>query len=324
MKARHLLVLVGVTVGLLSWVSVQRGSHNVLIASTSSTSSTTPLQTSTTTTQRLPTTTSTIQAELPAGNGLSPFTSDVQTFIASRSGTSIDAALLDLNTGAIYRYSHGTSAHVDASIIKVELLEALLVKNHGTLPSASQSLARSMIVVSNNEATTQLWNNLGGSDALSNFGVSVGLVNTVVSKCVVCTNFPWPGWGLTTTNSLDQIALLRLIAEPNGLLDAHARTYISGLMSQVIPSERWGVSGGVPSASFVQLKNGWLPLHGMGDWEVNSIGWIHGAGRNYLAAVLTSGNPTMGYGIQSIERISSEFWRTRSSQTTTTTTLAGN
>jgi len=322
MKIR-LFALILVVAGLLSWLSVQNGSSNI---TTTTAMVTTSLPVSTTitvppsTTSTSTSTSTTLRVEPPSGDGLSPFTPELQGFINSRNGTSIDAAILDLNTDTVYRYSHGTKAHVDASIVKVAILEALLVKNHGVLPAASQELARLMIEVSSNEATTRLWNNLGGSDALTSFDTNVGLTSTVVSKCLVCPGFPWPGWGLTTTNSLDQLTLLKLIAKPNQWLTPAARNYISSLMSRVIPSERWGVSSGVPSPSFVQLKNGWLPLHGMSDWDINSIGWIHGGGRNYLAVVLTSGNPTMGYGVESIERISRQFWRTRSAQIATTTT----
>lgn len=315
----RLLSFLFVVVGLLGWLSVQNGPSRVT-TTTAIVTTTLPVVTTSTTLPPTTSTTTTLRIDPPSGDGLSPFTPELQTFINSRNGTSIDAAILDLNTDTIYRYSHGTKAHVDASIVKVAILEALLVKNHGVLPTASQELARLMIEVSSNEATTRLWNNLGGTDALTSFDTNVGLTNTVVSKCLVCSGFPWPGWGLTTTNSLDQLTLLKLIAVPNQWLNPAARNYISGLMSHVIPSERWGVSGGVPSSSFVELKNGWLPLHGMSDWDVNSIGWIHGAGRNYLAVVLTSGNPTMGYGVQSIERISGQFWRTRSAQIATTTT----
>jgi hypothetical protein len=54
----------------------------------------------------------------------------------------------------------------------------------------------------------------------------------------------------------------------------------------------------------VALKNGWLPL-GPTNWQVNSIGWILGDGRNYVLAILTTGSPTEAYGIATIEAIAS-------------------
>ncbi|MGH3164897.1 MAG: serine hydrolase, partial [Trebonia sp.] len=72
---------------------------------------------------------------------------------------------------------------------------------------------------------------------------------------------------------------------------------------------RWGVSSGVPSGATVALKNGWLPLNAAStDWQVNSVGWVSGDGRDYLIAVLTTGNPTEQYGISTIDALSARAW----------------
>jgi hypothetical protein len=82
------------------------------------------------------------------------------------------------------------------------------------------------------------------------------------------------------------------------------------LLENVTPAQRWGVSGGVPAQVTVALKNGWLPLAGVdSDWQINSVGWISGGGRNYLMAVLTTGNPTEQYGIDTIDQLSAMVWQ---------------
>jgi hypothetical protein len=131
---------------------------------------------------------------------------------------------------------------------------------------------------------------------------------TTPSQCVTCPDFPWPGWGLTTTTAADQVALLRQFVFPSSLLTPAQRSYGLSLMEHVIPSEAWGVSGGVPTGVTVALKNGWLPLSGESDWQVNSIGWINGDGRNYILAILTTGNPTEDDGIDTINQMSGEIW----------------
>jgi hypothetical protein len=45
-----------------------------------------------------------------------------------------------------------------------------------------------------------------------------------------------------------------------------------------------------------------------GDWQVNSIGWVSGDGRDYLIAVLSTGNPTEQYGIDTINELSAMTW----------------
>jgi hypothetical protein len=81
-----------------------------------------------------------------------------------------------------------------------------------------------------------------------------------------------------------------------------SRRYALGLMAQVIPSQRWGVPAGAPARLTVRVKNGWLPLEPHG-WRVNSIGSFTGRRGGYSIVVLTQNNPTMAYGIQTIEGI---------------------
>jgi Beta-lactamase enzyme family len=127
---------------------------------------------------------------------------------------------------------------------------------------------------------------------------------------VVCPGFAWPGWGLTTTTPDDQIALLRQLVTSSSRLTRAAREYALSLMRDVTPSQRWGVSGGVPAQVTVALKNGWLPLRGAGsDWQINSVGWVSGGGRNYLMAVLTTGNPSEQYGIGTIDQLAAMVWQ---------------
>ena len=126
---------------------------------------------------------------------------------------------------------------------------------------------------------------------------------------------------------------MRTFAYPNRLLPADARNYGLSLMESVVPAQRWGVSCGpwgtacappdyarpVPGVT-VALKNGWkfVPACPQQDqtcpWQVNSIGWVHGKGRDYVLAVLTTNDPPvngasgMDYGIGTIQGVSSIVW----------------
>ena len=111
---------------------------------------------------------------------------------------------------------------------------------------------------------------------------------------------PAEAWGLTTTTAADQVTLLDRLAEPNEVRSTSAsrrRTHCD-LMEHVTPSQAWGVSAGVGAGATVALKNGWLPVSS--GWAVNSIGWIHGDGRDYILAVLTADQPTEQTGIATI------------------------
>jgi hypothetical protein len=116
-------------------------------------------------------------------------------------------------------------------------------------------------------------------------------------------------WGATTTTASDQIQLLRVLVAPDSELTNTSRSYELTLMRNVVPYEDWGVSTGPNNGAIVALKNGWLPLS-KNDWQINSIGYISGSGRNYLIAVLSTGNPTETYGIGTIDKISLVVWST--------------
>jgi hypothetical protein len=247
-----------------------------------------------------------------AAGHLDPFGTAAASYLSGRAGTVL-AAVYDIGTGRTWNLGHG-SPQAEASVVKLDILETLLAERgqgSGTGLSASdQSLAEQMIEDSDNTAATSLWYAAGGPAKIGAFNARAGLTRTVPSSCVVCPGFAWPGWGLTTTTPDDQISLLKQLVTPSSLLSGADRDYALSLMEDVTPSQRWGVSGGVPANVTVALKNGWLPLRGSdSDWQVNSVGWIHGGGRDYLMAVLSAGNPSEQYGIDTIGQLAAMAWQ---------------
>jgi Beta-lactamase enzyme family len=238
-----------------------------------------------------------------------PFGAATAAFLGGRSGTVL-AAVYNVRTHQTWTTGAGPPQD-EASIVKLDILETLLAQRGSALLSGSESsLAQNMIEDSDNKAATDLWDAVGGGTGIGSFNSHAGLAETTPSGCVQCPGFPWPGWGLTKTVPADQLALLREIIEPSALLTAADRSYARGLMENVTPSQRWGVSGGVPATVTVGLKNGWLPLNDADtDWQVNSVGWVSGQGRDYLVAVLTTGNSTEQYGIDTIGGLSAVLWQ---------------
>jgi beta-lactamase class A len=238
-----------------------------------------------------------------------PFTAAAASYLGGREGV-VSAAVDDLSTGQVWTIGPGRP-QAEASIVKVDILETLLTQagTSGALSGADAELAQSMIEDSDNDSATDLWDTVGGASGIRSFNDDAGLTDTTPSPCVECADFPWPGWGLSTTTPADQIALLRQIAGPGGLLTSTQRGYAAGLMENITPSQRWGVCAGVPAQVTVALKNGWLPLNQAGtDWQINSVGWVSGLGRDYLIAVLSTGNPAEQYGIDTIDQLSAAVW----------------
>jgi hypothetical protein len=179
-----------------------------------------------------------------------------------------------------------------ASAIKATILSALLLKEGGPgrLTAAQRNLARLMITQSDNNAATALWNEVG-TTAMQRFLDRTGMRHTVLAYA----------WGLSQLTAQDELILLRVLANPGRVLSTASRRYALRLMAEVIPSQRWGVPAGAPRGVTVSVKNGWLPDPQTGAWHVNSIGSFSGKGISYQIAILTSGNPSEGYGIDTIQ-----------------------
>jgi beta-lactamase class A len=185
------------------------------------------------------------------------------------------------------------TSHFDAaSAIKVTIISALLLAEHGPshLTAKQKSLAWLMITRSDNNAATALWDHVG-IDGMRRFLNKAGMRHTILSHA----------WGLTQLTAQDELTLLQLLANPNRVLGGPSRRYVLGLMAHVVPSQRWGVPAGAPARIQVSVKNGWLPDPGNGAWHINSIGAFSGQNVSYQIAILTSGNRTEGYGIDTIE-----------------------
>jgi beta-lactamase class A len=238
---------------------------------------------------------------------LDPLTGAAASYISERTGTVL-AAVYDVQTGQTWHLGEGRPQPA-ASVVKLDILETLLAQRSSGLSAADRSLAQLMIEDSDNDAATSLWYAAGGTAGLQAYNEAAGLTGTTPSSCVECTGFAWPGWGLTTTVPDDQLTLLKELIEPDALLTAAERDYALSLLENVTPSQRWGVSGGVPAQVTVALKNGWLPLDAADtDWQINSVGWIDGDGSDYLIAMLSTGNPTEQYGIDTINQLAGIVW----------------
>ncbi|HUJ05641.1 MAG TPA: serine hydrolase [Streptosporangiaceae bacterium] len=241
----------------------------------------------------------------------SPFAS-LASYLATRPGE-VTAAVYDRATGRIWIFHPGVREDT-ASIVKVEIMGTALREAQvagTTLPGTELALMTTMIENSDNDAATQLLADDGGPPKVQAFDKSAGMTDTTVSTAAfIPGSTTLPGWGLTTTTALDEVRLVSAFAFPNTLLNATDRNYGLGLMEHVDADQAWGVSAGVEPGTTVALKNGWLPLDltNYTNWQVDSIGWIHGNGRDYVLAVLSGGNPDEQTGIDTIDTISAKVY----------------
>lgn len=227
-------------------------------------------------------------------------TRDIQR--AERGRVSAVAVRVDDPGKSLGCWLHSARHFDSASVVKVTILGALLRKaldQHRYLTPTETALATAMITSSDNDAASALWAELG-HEYIQHFLNLAGMKQTILG--------PGGYWGLTQITAHDQARLLRLLLSKNPVLDLASRHYALGLMARVIPDQRWGVPAGAPHRLTVHVKNGWLPLPAHG-WRVHSIGCFTSRRGGYSIVVLTQNNPTMAYGMQTIEGIATVIHR---------------
>jgi beta-lactamase class A len=205
-------------------------------------------------------------------------------------------AVLDKKTGQKFSY-RGTKTYDTASVVKVQVLACLLMTAQDRdrdLTSTELALAKRMIRLSDNDATTSLFNRLGKNSAVQACDKRLGLTETKVNSA----------WGLTRTTVDDQVKLLSQLVSTSSPLDADSRKLAFTLMNSVDESQEWGVPAAARSGETFTVKNGWdTRTADSGRWVVNSVGRITSANTDVSVAVLSHGHASMGAGIAVVEKV---------------------
>ncbi|MFI9806945.1 serine hydrolase [Streptomyces sp. NPDC052301] len=213
--------------------------------------------------------------------------------VAVPSGAKVSVAVLATDSGD--SAVHGTAAFDTASIVKVDILAALLLQAQDAdrrLTAAERVYATKMIESSDNASATALWHTIGRAAGLDAANRRFGLTETSGGDGEL--------WGLTQTTAADQLVLLQQVFGKDSKLSAASRTYLQGLLKSVEADQQWGVSAAAEGNSWA-LKNGWLARSTTGLWDVNSIGRVTVDGSEYLVAVLSNGTTTLAQGIALVE-----------------------
>jgi hypothetical protein len=201
----------------------------------------------------------------------------------------IAVGVIDRTTGAAAVYDGRQRFHT-ASIVKADILASLLLQDQrtGTSPDGDdRALAGQMIEDSDDDAASDLWDEVGEGTGVAEANKVLGLRDTT------------PGtsgyWGLTSTTVPDQLRLLTDLTSASSPLSAASRSYELGLMRHVQADQAWGVTAAAAAGTSPAVKNGWLPDPVL--WVINSIGVIRCNGQQVLVAVLSDDQPTESAGI---------------------------
>ncbi|MBU2666040.1 class A beta-lactamase-related serine hydrolase [Actinoplanes bogorensis] len=207
-------------------------------------------------------------------------------------------AVLDKKTGQAYTYQ-GAEKFDTASIVKAQILACELLKAQDAdrePTSGEMALAKPMIQLSDNNATTELFEHLGGKSAITKCNKRLGLTQTTVNSA----------WGLTKTTASDQVKLLSKLVDTKGPLDEDSRETAFSLMNSVDDTQDWGVPAVAKEGESATVKNGWDTRSADGGlWAVNTIGRVSSPdGKvNVSVAVLSHNNQSMDGGIALVEKV---------------------
>jgi hypothetical protein len=214
-------------------------------------------------------------------------------------GQRVTASVYDTSSHCWY-HLHRTMRITTASVIKAQVLGAVLLQaqdRHRGLTSRERTLIHPMIRYSLNEPyVSDLYADVGNVPGMDAFDRRMHATHT--------TNTLEYGATVTTSNDRTQIALRMLFGR--GPMHRAARaTAWHYLHSVVHPTQRWGITAGLPRGWRAGLKNGFYPFNGHG-WRVGSTGFVRAPGRHvgYAVTIMTDRDSSQPAGIRLVEQVS--------------------
>jgi hypothetical protein len=143
-----------------------------------------------------------------------------------------------------------------------------------------------MIHVSDNHAASQCWS-IVGNGGLYALADAAGMTEFSVTS----------DWGSAMLSAADQA---KFFFEMDKLIPHEFVGYARFLFSTIVDYESWGIPAiARPLGYAVFFKGGWRPSPDT--YLVHQIARVEGHHHTFSIAVMTDGDPDMGYGIDTIE-----------------------
>jgi hypothetical protein len=194
---------------------------------------------------------------------------------------------------------HLRRTFVSASVVKAMLLVAYLRKlaaGHHGLDGASRSLLEPMIHISDNGAATAVWERVG-NPRLRALARRAGMTDYSISG----------DWASSQISAADQA---RYFFEMDSLIPRRFRHFADHLLSHIAAFESWGIPAVArPRGWTVFFKGGWRGTER--GQLVHQAARLQRRGKRMAIAVMTDGDPTMSYGIETIQGVTSRLLRGR-------------
>jgi hypothetical protein len=217
-----------------------------------------------------------------------------RAYVKHRRGV-VGVGVID-NQGRV-RGIHDTRRFVTASVVKAMLLVAYLRgvnHQHRGLSAYERSRLRPMIHVSSNAAATWAYNRVGDA-RLRRLARRADM-----DQFYICCS-----WGWAHFSARDQAKFFWRVER---LTPRRFRGYATRLMRSIVSWQSWGIpSVARPRGFSIFFKGGW---RGTGRGQlVHQASFLRYRGAEFSLAVLTDGNPSMRYGIQTIAGVARRILR---------------
>ncbi len=216
-----------------------------------------------------------------------------ERYLAGREGKH---ALAVINTRGQIAGVNLDQQFITGSVVKAMLLVAYLRRLNAMgqhqIDTISNSLLTPMIEQSDNTAATHVWEIVGDSGLMA------------LARSAGMTHFEAPAtasWGFQWATALltarDQA---RFFYEMDSLIPHEFDHYARYLLSHIAASESWGVPAVArPLGYQVFFKGGWRPSPDV--FLVHQIARLEKGGQKFAIAIMTDGDPDLGYGIDTIQ-----------------------
>jgi hypothetical protein len=191
---------------------------------------------------------------------------------------------------------------ITGSVVKAMLLVAYLRRLNALgqrhVDPHSASFLYPMIHVSDNDAASETMSYVGAG-GLYGVARAAGMTDFYVAGSA-------PGdWGTALLSAADQA---RFFFEMDSLIPRQFVGYARFLLSTIAGYESWGIPAVArPRGYRVFFKGGWRPSPDI--YLVNQIARLEGHLRTFAMAIMTDGDPDMGYGIDTIESVTGALLR---------------
>jgi hypothetical protein len=214
-------------------------------------------------------------------------------------GQRVTASVYDTRSHCWYHLNR-TMRITTASVIKAQVLGAVLLQAQDRrrgLTSRERNLIHPMIRYSLNEPyVSALYADVGNVAGMDRFDRRMHATSTI--------NTLEYGATVTTSNDRTRIALRMLFGR--GPMRRPARATAWHYMHSIVhPTQRWGITAGLPHGYRAALKNGFFPFNGHG-WRVGSTGFVRAPGRHggYAVTIMTDQDRNQHVGIRLVQQVS--------------------